>query len=194
MTPLVLAGRPLDRAAEHVRRYCGLPWSGGPPEVWAYSYYDALPNEDPLDVTPVDVVAAAALHPKLTRPDLIWFATHREGLRRFLKSAPHSDLADTDPSLLDELPVLAAADVELSLLTKVLHRKRPGLIPLLDRSLLDWYRFRLGRRGAAAWSELVRALAEDLRHNQEQLAELGAMVPLTDLRIADVAIWMEIRT
>lgn len=191
MSPLLFADRPLDRAEDHVRRYCGLPWSGGNPEVWAFPYYDALPGTDPDDVTPPDVLAAAALHPKLTRLDLVWFVDQRRALGDLLRSVPDADLAETDPSLLDALPRIAAGGIELSLLTKVLHRKRPGLIPLLDRSLLDWYRLRLTSRTAAAWPELVRELAVDLAVNRDSLEPLRLLVPLTDLRIVDIAIWME---
>lgn len=40
--PFVAAGREVPRALDRVRRYCGLPWSGGPPETWAWQFYDAL--------------------------------------------------------------------------------------------------------------------------------------------------------
>lgn len=191
MISLMLSGHELRTAEDHVRRYCGLPWSGGSPEVWAYQYYDAVPQGNPDDVAPTDVLAAAALHPKLTRFDLVWFVEHRRDLQSFLYSAPKSDLADIDPTVLDELPKIAHRGVELSLLTKVLHRKRPGLIPLLDRSVLDWYRAELTTRRADAWPELVRSLARDLALNRERLEQLRRLVPLTDLRITDIAMWME---
>ena len=94
--------------------------------------------------------------------------------------------------MLDRLPGVADG-IDLSLLTKVLHRKRPALIPMLDRSLVDWYRHHLNARGAAAWPELVRALAADLRLNEDALRSLRLIAPLTDLRIADISIWMENR-
>jgi hypothetical protein len=191
MSGLVLAGRSIDRAEDHLRRYCGLAWSGGAPETWAYAYFDALEDTDPNDVFPTDVLAAAALHPKLTRADLVWFVDHRHGLGTFLRATPEHDLVDADPAILDSIPVLAGGGVELSLLTKVLHRKRPGLIPMLDRRLLDWYRLYLTTRGAAAWPQLVRALALDLARNHEQLERLRQVVPLTHVRITDIAVWME---
>lgn len=191
MSGLVLAGRSIDRAEDHLRRYCGLAWSGGARETWAYAYFDALEDTDPNDVLPTDVLAAAALHPKLTRADLVWFIDYSHALGTFLRATPNLDLIDADPAILDSIPVLAGGGVELSLLTKVLHRKRPGLIPMLDRRLLDWYRVHLTTRGAAAWPQLVRALALDLARNHEQLERLRHVVPLTHVRITDIAVWME---
>lgn len=192
MSELTLGARRITNAADLLRRYCGLPWSGGQPEVWAYSYYDALHDSDPDDVGPIDVLAAAALHPKITRADLEWFARHRKTLQGLLEQLPREvDLADADPTPVNTIATLADRGVELSLLSKVLHRKRPKLIPLLDRTLTGWYRRQLRTQSAAAWPELVRALAEDLRANADEIAALRPIAPLTDLRIADIVIWMK---
>ena len=192
MSELTLGGRRITDAADLLRRYCGLRWSGGEPEVWAYSYYDALHDTDSNDVGPIDVLAAAALHPKISRADLEWFARHRKTLQGFLVHMPEGvDLADADPTLVNAIPTLAGRGVELSLLSKVLHRKRPKLIPLLDRTLTGWYRRQLRTQSAAAWPDLVRALAEDLRGNADEIEALRPIAPLTDLRIADIVIWME---
>jgi hypothetical protein len=191
MTDLIMAGRRVTDVEDALRRYCGLPWSGGEPEVWAYAYFDSLSDECPDEVMPMDVLAAASVHPSLTRSDLAWFAQHRDALQRLLKRMPDMDLADADPTLLDSLPAIVDRDIELSLLSKVLHRKRPRLIPMLDRTLTGWYRQHLSSQGATAWPELVQALGEDLRSNDTALSRLRPVAPLTDLRIADIVIWMK---
>jgi len=38
---LVLAGHRHPRALDDIRRFCGLEWSGGGPEIWAFRYYEA---------------------------------------------------------------------------------------------------------------------------------------------------------
>lgn len=157
--------------------------------MWAFAYFDAVPRGAPDEVSPVDVLCAAALHPKLTQPDLAWFARNRGRLSDFLATLPDADLATSDPALLD--PMMELADgVELSLLSKVLHRKRPGLIPMLDRRLTDWYRFVISGRGTQSWPSLVRALHDDLEECVP-LQRLSSEVGLTPLRTADIAIWME---
>ena len=192
---MIFAGREIRAARDNVLRYCGLPWSGGEGEVWAYPYYDAIVTTPDL-VEPIDVVATAALMPKLTPHDLTWFSEKRSELEQWLQVVPDIHLANAsidEVALLDELRSIADTGVTLSLLSKVLHRKRPGIIPILDRAPLDWYRRQLDGRGAAAWPQYIRLLAGDLQRNATTLEKISQDVPLTPLRIADIAIWMESR-
>lgn len=41
--PIVAAGREIPDGLDRIRRYCGLSWSGGEPETWAWRYYDVIP-------------------------------------------------------------------------------------------------------------------------------------------------------
>ena len=203
---LVLAGRAIPDAGDRIRRFCGLAWSGGPPETWAYRYYDAVPTDDSDRISPVDVLSAAALHPGLSRIDLGYFVEQADRLAHWLSRIPREvDLADADDELLDRLGEVSAWDepVGLALRTKVLHRKRPRLLPLFDRAVVDWYRPVTGQRAAAtAWAPLLVALREDLASpaNQAAITEICGSVrsaldgPLpTSLRLADIAIWMGAR-
>lgn len=205
---LTFAGRELADARDSIRRYCGLPWSGGPPEVWAYSYFDAQPSSHRLEIRPDDVLAVAAVHPGLSRPNLAFFIDSIDVAEDCLAQLPdHTNLSDADEGVLrcvEAIDALAEpGKAELSLLSKVLHRKRPRLVPMLDRALVDWYRGVTGTKGAEAWRPLVRALHDDLAQpaNRAVLegvsAELGPLlaprsVP-SSLRLADIAIWMEAR-
>lgn len=196
--PLLLAHRPVHGSEDAIRRYCGLSWSGGGPEVWAYAYYDAV-ETDPQTLAPSDVTAAAALHPSLSRGDLEFFANRRADFEAWLAATPGdvqlADASDDDLAGLD--PFGEVEGVSLALLTKVLHRKRPHLVPLVDRHVLDWYRPVTGERAAvAAWRPLLRALRDDLRTNASTLAalteRLGADMdtPPSQLRCVDIALWM----
>lgn len=197
---LELAGKQVSEPWDRILRYCGLPWSGGTPETWAYRYYDSL-DTDPEHVGPVDVLAAASLHPGLSRSDLGWFWDHADELDAWLGAAP-DDLAlrDAAEDVLDHVIGLAAFDSAppLTLLTKVLHRKRPDLIPLVDRHILDWYRPVTGERAAAAaWPGLLRSLRTDLGGlNALLIAMMNVELEnrtgrrLTHLRLADITIWM----
>lgn len=201
---LLLGGRRVDGEAAwtEVLRYCGIPIDdehGDPGQTWAWRFFDAI-TTDPAGVSPQDVVCAAALHDGLTHAELDWFWAHQVDLDNWLSSFP-VDLAlrhaDEDTiGLVTELPARFPG-VSLSLLTKVLHRKRPWLIPMVDRGILDWYRPLTGQRSAeAAWAPLVRLIAEDLRTNEDQLAHLRLLlcilhrVTVTDVRTIDIVIWM----
>lgn len=195
---LTLAGRPVARADDLVRRYCGLTWSGGAPEVWAYKYFDDVAT-DPHEIGPADVTATAALHPQLSAADLRYFAAHSTDLEHFLAGLPQDiDLADASDGIIEQLTSLESVDgVSLGLATKVLHRKRPKLIPLVDRHVIDWYRPITGERSARrAWPRLIKELQADLQLNQSQFQEIHANVdpdlntPLSSLRALDIALWM----
>lgn len=89
---------------------------------------------------------------------------------------------------------------QFSLLTKVLHRKRPALVPMIDRPLIDRYRPITGERSATpAWAPLLDALIADLSNelNALLLAIFGVTVTgetgvaLSRLRAFDIAVWME---
>jgi len=198
--PIQVGGRDVPDALDRIRRYCGLTWSGGSPETWAYRYFDLVPSESPDEVTPVDVLAAAALHPGLSRTDLAFFVDHADDLSDWLRSVPvDAELLTADSDFLAHLDALVDFDdVSITLLSKVLHRKRPSLIPLLDRHIIDWYRPVTGERSATlAWAPIIRAMQQDLIGDvtgsltgiaDALRPELASPPPA--VRLIDIAIWM----
>jgi len=207
---VTLGGRTIGDAWDRVSRYCGLPWSGGPPETWAFQYYDTIPPSSPNVVTPSDVTAAAALHPGLTKCDLAFFVEQSEALTAWLSAIPSGSTADDlrwhakpgDDTLVRHVGSLTAFashhDVNFALLTKVMHRKRPHVVPIVDRHIVDWYRPITGTRSAVeAYPTLVTLLAGDLRvpageslsaMQREVARRTGRSVSL--LRLADIVLWM----
>lgn len=198
------ADRWLSDPADRVWRYCGLDWSGGPPETWAFRYFDLVPSTDPDWVEPVDVIACAALHPGLAREDLAYFDRESDPFNEWLSHLPADvDLADADPDLVASVAGLGflSGPVGLSLLSKVAHRKRPRLVPMLDRATVDRYRPATGQRGEQAWPALVAAMQQDLADDrnrapllaisEEVQTQVCASAP-TPLRVLDIAIWMEV--
>lgn len=208
--PIVAAGRDVPDAVDRIRRYCGLPWSGGPPETWAWHYYDTVPADPDDEANAVDVLAAAALHPGLSRSDLAYFRDERDAIGAWLAGLPAGvklgEATDTDVDHLVSMP-RALTGASPALLSKVLHRKRPLLLPLVDRHLLDWYRPVTGERTAAqAWEPLVRTMRDEQRDDESRLfmsillqgleeelwprADAENRPRLSWLRAVDIAIWM----
>ncbi|WP_448071042.1 DUF6308 family protein [Georgenia yuyongxinii] len=195
----VIAGRPMPAARDRIRRYCGLVWSGGPAETWAFRYYDAIPHAGP-GIGPVDVLAAAAVHPGLSRADLAYFVDRAPEIADWLAQIPaNATLVDVDSSVFESVLAMATwiEGPSLTLLSKVLHRVRPGLIPPVDRHMLDWYRHVTGERNArAAWPHLLHALRADVRAGDAELmaiadeVEAGTGVRLSGVRLIDIAVWM----
>lgn len=207
---VIAAGREVPDALDRIRRYCGLQWSGGPPETWAWHYYDVVTTDHDSVVTPTDVLCAAALHPALSRADLGFFREEERALSVFLQHVPADvrlgQATESDIARLASLPE-AFPGVSVTLLSKVLHRKRPHLIPLLDRHVIDWYRPITRKRTAAeAWEPLLRAMNED-QLDDERSVTMSVLIAgieaelrpdpsthggfrLSWIRAVDIAIWM----
>lgn len=211
--PLVVAGHMLPDPLDRIRRYCGLPWSGGPPETWAWNYYDAVPTDPDDNVTAIDVLCAAALHPGLSRTDLAFFRDQKMDLSGWLADVPQDTrLWEASEPVIEHLISLPVRfpNVSAALLSKVLHRKRPHLIPLLDRHVVDWYRPLTGKRVMAdAWGPIIKAMRDDECDDKQRLLYSIAFVRIegeislladTDhrqrlswIRAVDIAIWMASR-
>lgn len=202
---LLAAGRPVHDARTLVRRYCGLEWAGNPPETWAFDYFDrTVAGSDAHHVGPVDVLATSALHQGLSRADLAFFKERAGDLDEWLGSVPpDASLAHAGDDLVRRVQQLAQVEgVGLGILSKVLHAKRPALVPMVDRPLLDRYRPVTGeRRAEVAWLHLVEAVRSDLRRdgNAELLEEVSEEVSqetgiaVSALRTFDIATWMDAR-
>jgi hypothetical protein len=196
---LILAGRPTRGCWSGISRYCGLPWDDNPPETWGCRSYDV--ESDPHTVTPRDVTAAGALHPGISQADLSWYCGHRRELEEWLTRLPTDvslkDVESDAASAIISLPALADG-MSISLLSKVLHRKRPMLIPVIDRALVDHYRPLTGlHRVVEVWQPLLSQIADDLRTNVEELGAISVVLQLNyrrfvlPLRVIHIAITMD---
>lgn len=207
---ITAGGRGIADAVDRIRRYCGLPWSGGAPETWAWHYYDAVPTAHDDAISAVDVLCAGALHPGLSKADLAFFRDRADDISGWLADVPTgSRLWEVPDEAIDHLADLPGLlpDASITLLSKVLHRKRPHLIPLLDRHIIDWYRPVTGKRLAAdAWGSIIRAMREDEGDPERRLlysvafgdverelwpdAQTHGRPALSWIRCLDIAIWM----
>jgi len=101
--------------------------------------------------------------------------------------------------ILDE-PRYAGRGVRGTIVSKVLHRKRPDLVPIYDSRIFEAYTAPgvLPRSLDRSWQEFMRLLCSqmraDLRAEAAAFAELqqvaeDAGAPITHLRILDVLVW-----
>jgi hypothetical protein len=122
---------------------------------------------------------------------------------------PDVKLWEVDENVADHVAGLADRfpEVAISLLSKVLHRKRPHLVPLLDRHVVDWYRPITRRRAMAdAWPAIVQAMRDEQKNPEWRFVTAMALQPIEQdlqqaagpddcprlslLRAVDIAIWM----
>lgn len=193
--------RPLDR----LRRFCAVE----------YAYYDALPQGDPNHIEPADVLATVAVNSFVNSAAQIR-RVHRglaEACNEFLPRIPRdAHLLTFDPELQQLLALLQRAvqvpGVLVAVATKVLHRKRPAFIPMLDRVILDHYLGASGnarligalqdkRRAAASAIVAAEAFRQHLRREQLAIAALRrrlapAGYALSDVRLLEALVWTEL--
>ncbi len=187
-------------AANHLTHYVD-PASGR-----AFYTYDRIGNPDNLE--PADILAPALLDAPVPGRDVIKMYL-RTGTHAELRKALESVLRDRDAAVArfvdqdidsdigawalveaalrasDEAPGFRAAKV-----TKILHRKRPALVPIFDSKVAEFYGVSVRR----PW-ELWPLLQVELRHHGEWLRELSESYrtpderPVADLRVLDIVVW-----
>ena len=106
----------------------------------------------------------------------------------------HQDLgAQTGPWALVKAALVASNDAtgfRAAKVTKILHRKRPSLVPIFDSKVAQFY----GVPGPAPW-DLWPKLQAELRNHSEWLQGLGYPHRTSDgrrvseLRVLDIVVW-----
>jgi hypothetical protein len=179
---------------------------------YAYPYYDGLvTNGDPATLCTGDLLAPTLLGVNVDLDRMHTLSALLPLLQRGLDELPPVDLIEADDGTCDLVaavfdplddPSALDRDVRGSLLAKVLHRKRPGLIPLFDSKVQMFYHSEQcvppapkdGRTVRQYMGLLVRAMRQDLRDNAEEFAALARLVPedgppITPLRVLDIVVW-----
>jgi hypothetical protein len=181
---------------------------------YAYPYYDGLvTNGSPDLLCTGDLLAPALLGVTVELDRMHTLSQLMPLLQRGLDALPsNGTLAGAGDSVLDLVaalydplddPDVEDRDVKGSLIAKVLHRKRPALVPLFDSKVRIFYQHErcvpAAPKDGRDWREymglLVRAMQHDLRENAEEFEHLCHLVPadgpsLSPLRVLDIVVWM----
>lgn len=152
--------------------------------------FDELPNNDPNRFTPEDLVAASMLDvrfdPRAVRSLLVHPARVNDGLAALGDDRPLWEVDDLQPAA-DLWTALRQVPIGPTRTSKLLARKRPQMLPILD-SVIS---LRLGLDGAPDRYALLREALQDasLRAAIDDMTPEGITRPST-LRLLDVATWM----
>ena len=181
-----------------------------PDGAYAFPAYDELVTNGTADLVDGDLLAPSLLEAHVDYARFVMLKRMLPALQRGMAELPGTALQDTDDagiarvarcfSVLDE-PVFAGKGVRGTIVSKVLHRKRPDLIPLYDSRIWTAYTATgaVPRSTRRSWVEfmqlLCHAMQNDIRHNraefdalQKAASDNGAR--LTLLRILDILVWM----
>jgi hypothetical protein len=195
------AAIPEERALNHLRQYYGLgPWEN---RAYTGSYFDNLPAESTDRVTAEDIIAVACLSvhvPAAAAVKVLGEQTaHITGL---LADIPNANLEDipfedhdnhfgTGTSALRLWKLLRNHHgVGQTTASKLMARKRPGLIPIYDSVVGRVTGF---PNADGTWRAWHRALSRDagLTDGLWSLRDSAGLESISLLRILDVVLWMD---
>ncbi len=202
-------------AEQYVRRYLNTPT-----EYWSYPAYDGYPGAPDLEVGLQDLLAPALLNAPIRK--LRTYYELEEALPELnerLRGVPGdvSLLSATAADINMAARVFGIFDVrpdiygvKLTTLAKILHRKRPRLLPLWDEHIERCYHtdpgapvpYEKGRTWeglGVAWLKAVKADLTVTPEVEQTWTELAALTPLggpaiTPLRALDIVGWRLGRT
>lgn len=200
----------LNVSVEHAKELAGEYMNQ--PGRWSYPAYDSYPgNGDPDTIGPQDVLAAGLLNagqnPLTTQ---YTFESLSDEINTRLGNVPRSTLDMADEPTLEAIAHLFGVldrkerplAVRLTKLSKVLHLKRPGLLPLYDDHVWRAYsklgNVRVPPKVGRSWKDFALAwlpeIRKDLRDGLEHWTEIAGLAPadgptVTPLRALDMVVW-----
>lgn len=208
MDALRIGGVVVDRvgAVDYARRYL----TDGAGAGWAYPAYDGYERDRAAGrLTDADLLAPVLLNVsrmKIKTYEALQSA--RPELDQHLARIPHGlNLAEAEPGDLAVLGKMFAVldgqgvwGAQGTVLAKVLHRKRPGFIPLYDEQVRRVYQdgpdAPVKPQPGRTWREFMvlyaEAVQKDLRREAALWAEIAALAPgppITSLRALDIVAW-----
>ncbi|WP_155387636.1 DUF6308 family protein [Catellatospora paridis] len=194
------------------------PYAFTPHPVPRYGYrtYDCVPSSPGPAFTDLDLLVSAGLNADLNVRTLVRLRSFADRAAEHLEAAhriqpdflllPRDELGDSPPQgtagwHLHEAwrQGTATPGLKVARVHKVLHHKRPRLVPLLDNWTIAPIDTAATSRGCTAWQQIhdeIHAHAEqfrDLAAAFDQLACGPGDVSLSHLRLYDILIWMSVR-
>lgn len=181
-----------------------------------YDYYDGLPSTHPDRIEPVDILATVSMNSYITNAAQVrrihrGMATNCAPLLPLIPA--EAMLLGNTPQILADLESLLHAAIQCSgvlipVATKVLHRKRPHLIPMLDNVVLGYYlrlnarhdllgRTQDKRKAASAAMTVLEFFRQNLEANLRQLETIRAVLAregfdLSLVRIFEILVWITV--
>ena len=205
MTDIRVGGR---TEAEKVitAKVTGYLTDGG--DRWSYPAYDSYPGSPGTEIGPADLLAPVLLNVRMKNVGTYYALESKlEELNNRLAAFPDKSLRDATGDdlkpLVHLIEILDSPSIpgsQLTMLAKIVHRKRPALFPLYDSHVWKCYvggeGFPLPVNNKRLWGEFAAgwlpAVQKDLRDQWdfwENLASLAKETPVTPLRVLDIAAW-----
>jgi hypothetical protein len=168
-----------------------------------YDLYDGYPPQPGNDLSPTEIFLSVGINSRVVLNDACRFLARREQARPLLARIPDGtrleDASDDQLDAAGELIALLeqARWLALGKVTKVLHKKRPAFIPVIDSVVGDflWKNFPWAIRRTSGPRDVLAQLRTLLMILRPRLGVIQHNVAaqgfcLTSVRILDYLIWL----
>jgi hypothetical protein len=167
-----------------------------------YDLYDAVPVPRDSTLRPEEIALCIMMNSRMSGNTGLAVWEHREAVESALQRIPlDADLAATEvpwrglQALFD--PFQSIPRAKLGIATKILHKKRPGLIPMLDTLLVGHYHPRLTTHAETLGGyavNLMKLFQQDLLAVLPEVTALCDLAakqrkPVTPVRMLDHLVW-----
>jgi len=168
-----------------------------------YELYDGFPVQPGNEIGLPEIYASVGIYSRVILYDAVRFLVRGDAARPLLARIP--DAARIDDATDDQLAAAAelvdlfasAQQVGRGKATKVLHKKRPHFMPILDSVVFDflWKNFPHIVRGESPTLEYIKLYRDVLLARRSVLTETQAelqakQLALTTTRVLDFLIWL----
>ena len=168
-----------------------------------YDLYDGCPAQSGFEIGPAEIFLSVGINSRLALPDACRILALRERARPLLaRISDDARLEDADDDQLDAAAKLMtlleeAEHIGRGKVTKVLHKKRPAFIPIVDSVVADflWKNFPWRLHGASPARDVLLVFRDILLARQDILetvqANMGARgFSVTTVRVLEALIWL----
>jgi hypothetical protein len=185
------------------------PWDDATPEqretvlARGYSLYDGWPVPQDDQITALDAYVSTGISSRVLVFDTIRLLVRAEAARPLLQQIPpDARLQEATPAQLSAAANLidlfsAAPHIGVGKSTKVLHKKRPSFIPVIDSVVADflWKNFPHFIAQGSSWKAKLALYRDILLRHAEPLSEIregiqSSGLHLTTARILSHLIWL----
>jgi flagellar biosynthesis regulator FlaF len=175
-----------------------------------FSTYDGIQYGNSNEINVVDIAITVMMNSRISGNTASEILRHSNAINNLLRQIPddfdlsQNDLNDEIRNNLQQLinTFCEINRVRLAIATKILHRKKPKLIPMFDNVVENFYRQRYRRRIPSnncgrKFIALLQYFQNDLRYQQiiQEIIEMENRLQeqetlLTRVRILEGAIWV----
>ena len=173
-----------------------------------YECYDGVRVEQDNFLRPEEIAISVLINSQISgnTARAIWKEALESVEENLQQINPDFDLLDDEENIPWEYiqgaigAICAVKRAKIAVATKILHKKRPKLVPMVDSVIMGHYRSSFPKRWKGSYEQkavdVIRLFRKDLLATQDRIQEFKQYFhsrgkPLTLCRILEILIWIE---